>query len=79
MLKGSKPGLIKKIQPVSIHGQLSLDVYVVDPEDEDGQVSVARVGAESVPARMEAGDIVILHYALGVVTHITSGSRGQSA
>lgn len=71
MLKGSKPAVVKKIQPVSIHGQISLDVYVVDPEEPDGQVSLARIGPESVPKNLEPGDIVDLHYLLGVVTQIT--------
>ncbi len=71
MLKGSKPALVKKVQPVSIHGQISLDVYVVDPEDPDGRVSLARIGPESVPKDLEEGDAVELHYALGVVTQIT--------
>lgn len=71
MLKGTKPGVVKKIQPVSIHGQISLDVYFVDPEDLDGQVSLARVGPESVPRALEPGDAVDLHYMLGVVTQIT--------
>lgn len=71
MLKGSKRGLVKKIQPVSIHGQVSLDVYFVDPEEPDGQVSLARIGPESVPRNLEAGDVVELHYMLGVVTNIT--------
>ena len=74
MLKGSKQGLVKKIQPVSIHGQISLDVYVVDPEEPQGQVSVARIGPEAVPKGLEAGDLVELHYVLGVVTQITRGS-----
>ena len=71
MLKGSRPAIVKKIQPVSIHGQISLDVYFVDPDDPDGQVSLARIGEESVPKRLEAGDRVQLHYVLGVVTSIT--------
>jgi hypothetical protein len=71
MLKGSKPGVIRKIQPVSIHGQLSLDVYFVDPDDPDGQVSLARIGPESVPRNLEIGDTVDLHYLLGAVTQIT--------
>ena len=37
MLKGSKPAVVKKIQPVSIHGQISLDVYVYDPDDPQGR------------------------------------------
>jgi hypothetical protein len=63
--------LVKKVQPVSIHGQISLDVYFVDPEDPDGQVSVARVGPESTPSHLEAGDLVEMHYVLGAVTSVT--------
>jgi hypothetical protein len=71
MLKGTKTVQVTKIQPVSIHGQLSLDVYFIDPDDSQGQVSLARIGPESVPKAMEAGDRVTLHYMLGVVTSIT--------
>jgi len=71
MLKGTKVALVKKIQPVSIHGQVSLDVYFVDPDDPEGQVSLARIGEESVPRSLEPGDRVELHYVLGVVTQIT--------
>jgi hypothetical protein len=71
MLKGSKTAVVTKIQPVSIHGQLSLDVYYHDPDDSQAQVRLARVGQESVPRGLEAGDRVELHYVLGVVTHIT--------
>ena len=71
MLKGSKPAVVKKIQPVSIHGQISLDVYFVDPDDQDGQVSLARVGPEMVPRALEPGDPVDLHYLVGAVTKIT--------
>ena len=71
MLKGSRKVLVKKVQPVSIHGQISLDVYFVDPEEPDGQVSIARVGPEAAPRHLEAGDRVELHYVLGVVTQIT--------
>ena len=71
MLKGTKPAIVKKIQPVSIHGQISLDVYFVDAEEPEGQVSLARVGPEAVPRALEPGDAVDLHYMLGVVTQIT--------
>ena len=71
MLKGTRTVQVTKIQPVSIHGQLSLDVYFIDPDDSQGQVSLARVGGESVPKNLEAGDTVDLHYMLGVVTNIT--------
>jgi hypothetical protein len=71
MLKGSKPAVITKIQPVSIHGQVSLDIYFLEPDDPQGQPTRARVGQESVPRSLEIGDHVVLHYVLGVVTHIT--------
>lgn len=74
MLKGSKPALVTKVQPVSIHGQLSLDVYFVDPDDSQSQVSLARMGPEAVPRNLEPGDRVELHYMLGVVTSITKTS-----
>ena len=61
MVKGSKPAIVRKIQPVSIHGQVSLDVYYVDADDADGQVRIARVGKESIPRSLEAGDKVELH------------------
>jgi hypothetical protein len=71
MLKGTRTALVKKVQPVSIHGQISLDVYFVDPDEPDGQVSIARIGPESAPSRIEAGDLVVLHYLLGSVTSVT--------
>jgi hypothetical protein len=71
MLKGTRTVQVTKIQPVSIHGQLSLDVYFIDPDDSQGQVSLARVGSESVPRNLEAGDTAELHYMVGVVTSIT--------
>ena len=71
MLKGSRKALVTKVQPVSIHGQISLDLHFVDPDEPGGQVSVARVGPESTPPHMQAGDVVELHYLLGSVTSVT--------
>ena len=56
MLKGSRPGVVKRIQPVSIHGQISLDVFWIDPEDPEEEIRHARVGNESVPRNLEPGD-----------------------
>jgi hypothetical protein len=76
MLKGSRQAILKKIQPVSIHGQISLDVYFVDPDDPQGQTSVARLGSEAVPRNLEPGDRVELQYVLGVVTAISLVQTG---
>ena len=74
MLKGTKRVQVTKVQPVSIHGQISLDVYYMDPDDSPGQVRIARIGPESAPRDIEAGDEVTLHYMLGVVTSIERAS-----
>jgi hypothetical protein len=71
MLKGSRPAIIKRIQPISIHGQISLDVFWTDPDDAEGEIRHARVGDEMVPRDMAPGDRVELHYLLGAVTKIT--------
>jgi hypothetical protein len=71
MLKGTRAAIIKRIQPVSIHGQVSLDVFWVDPEDPEEELRHARVGPESSPRDMEVGDRVTMHYLMGEVTQIT--------
>ena len=71
MLKGTRQGVIKRIQPISIHGQVSLDVFWVDPDDPEEEVRHARVGNEAVPRDMEPGDKVTMYYLMGMVTQIT--------
>jgi hypothetical protein len=71
MLKGTRTGVINRVQPVSIHGQISLDVFWVDPDDPEEEIRHARVGAENAPRDLEAGDRVTLHYLMGTVTEIT--------
>ena len=71
MLKGTRQGIVNRIQPISIHGQMSFDVFWVDPEDPEGEIRHARVGAEAVPRHLEPGDRVIMHYLMGMVTEIT--------
>jgi hypothetical protein len=71
MLKGTRPAIVHRIQPISIHGQISLDVFWMDPEDPEQEIRHARVGNEAVPRGMEVGDRVTLHYLMGMVTQIT--------
>jgi len=70
MLKGTREAVLRKLQPVSIHGQLSVDVYFSDLEDPDGQMHVARLGPEAIPRDLSAGDRIRLQYLVGVVTHV---------
>lgn len=71
MLKGTRVAVVHRIQPISIHGQVSLDVFWTDPEDPEGEIRHARVGDETVPRDMSPGDSVTLHYVLGSVIKIT--------
>ena len=71
MLTGSRDGLLRKIQPLSIHGQVSWDVYYTDADDPEGQVATARVGPESMDRSLKPGDRIRLHFVLNTVTDIT--------
>jgi hypothetical protein len=70
MLKGSRAAVLKKIQPISVHGQISLDVHYIFADDESEQVRVARIGPESVTPGLDAGDRVVLEFLVGAVTSI---------
>jgi hypothetical protein len=71
MLKGSREAVLKKIQPISVHGQISLDVHYFFADDENEQTRVARIGPESVTKGLEPGDHVMLEFLLGAVTSVT--------
>jgi len=71
MLKGTRQGIVERIQPTSVHGQISLDVFWIDPDDPDQELRHARVGNESTPSDLEKGDRITLHYLMGQVTQIT--------
>jgi len=70
MLKGTRTAVIQRMQPISIHGQLSLDVFWMDPDDPEQELRHARVGNESVPHDLAVGDKVTLHYLMGAVIKI---------
>jgi hypothetical protein len=72
VLKGTRDGILKKVQPMSIHGQVSWDVHFTDVEDPDGQTHVARVGPEAVMGHnLEPGDRIQVEYLLGVAIRVT--------
>jgi len=71
MLKGTRTGLLKKLQPVSIHGQVSFDVFFTDVEDPDGQTHVARLGPEAIVGHnLEPGDKIQVEYLVGVAVRV---------
>ena len=70
MLKGSREAVVRRLQPISIHGQLSYDVVYAFADDPEAQARVARVGPEVLPPDLQAGDRVLLDFIAGVVTGI---------
>ncbi len=71
MLKGTRQAILRKIQPVSIHGQISWDVFFTDADDPDGQTHAARLGPEAVIRNLEPGDRIQVEYLVGVPVRIT--------
>ena len=73
MLKGSRDAVLHRVQPISIHGQLSYDVHYTFLDEPDGQMRVARVGPEVMPRHLQPGDRVRLDFLLGSVTAVHPG------
>jgi hypothetical protein len=71
MLKGTRDGILKRLQPVSIHGQISCDVFFTTVEDPEGQVHVARLGPEAVANNLEPGDLISVEYLVGTPVKVT--------
>jgi hypothetical protein len=71
MLKGTRDGILRRIQPVSIHGQVSWDVFFADVEDPEGQMHLARIGPEAVSGNLEPGDRIQVEYLVGQPVKIT--------
>jgi hypothetical protein len=75
MLHGSREAVLRKVQPISVHGQISLDVQYVYADDDSEQIRVARIGPEAVDKGLEAGDHVVLDFVVGVVTAVRRKPR----
>jgi hypothetical protein len=71
MLKGTREGILKRIQPVSIHGQISWDIFFADVDNPDGQVHLARLGPEAMSNNLQPGDRVEVEYLVGVPVRVT--------
>jgi hypothetical protein len=70
MLQGVRDGILKRLQPVSIHGQLSVDVVFTDPGDPDGQTHVVRLGPEAISRNLDVGDRIQVEYVVGVAVKV---------
>lgn len=66
---GQQSGTVRGVQLVDIHGTRFCDVtYELDSAP--GQLKAGRIGLESVYETPAAGDRVLLHLLLGVLTKV---------
>ena len=70
MLKGSREAVVHKLQPISIHGQLSYDLHYRFVDEPDSQLRVARIGGEAIAPGVQEGERVRLDFLVGVVTAV---------
>jgi hypothetical protein len=70
MLKETRDGILSRVQPVSIHGQISWDVFFTDVDDPNGPTHVARLGPEAVANNIEPGDRILVDYLVGVAVKV---------
>jgi hypothetical protein len=72
VLKGSRDAVLKRIQPVSIHGQVSWELVFTHEDDPGEQLNAARVGPEAIVGQsLEPGDRIRVEYLVGVVVKVT--------
>ena len=72
MLKGTREAVLQRIQPISIHGQVSWEIVFTHVDDPESQTHAARVGSEAIAGHtLEAGDRVRLEYLVGMVVKVT--------
>lgn len=64
---GEREAVIEEARPVSIHGAAFVDVTVGYP---DGTRETARLGAESAPVDLEAGEHVLVSTAVNMIVAI---------
>ena len=57
MLKGNRDAVLRRIQPISIHGQMSWEIVFVHADDPAEQLNAARVGSEAIVGQsLEPGE-----------------------
>ena len=70
MLKGSREAVLHRMQPISIHGQLSYDIHYRFVDEPDTQLRVSRIGGEAIDKGVQEGERVRLDFLVGVVTAV---------
>jgi hypothetical protein len=70
MLKGSRDAVLHRMQPISIHGQLSYNIHYRFVDEPETQLRVARIGGEAIDKGVQEGERVRLDFLVGVVTGV---------
>lgn len=70
MLTGTREGWLRRLQPVSIHGQLRCDAFFTTVDEPDGQLHLARLGPEAIEGNPEPGDRIRVDYVVGVAVRL---------
>ena len=72
MLRGSRQAILKRIQPISIHGQASWEIVFTHVDDSTEQLTAARVGNEAISEQsLEPGDRIDVEYLFNQVVKVT--------
>jgi hypothetical protein len=72
VLKGTRDATLRRIQPISIHGQMSWEIVFTHLDDPNEQLNAARVGPEAIVGQsLEPGDRITVEYLVGVVVKVT--------
>ena len=64
---GERHAVVAEVQPYDVHGSPHVQVALAF---DDGTFEQVRLGAESVPAELRAGDPVLVRLAMSVVVAI---------
>jgi hypothetical protein len=71
MLKESRNAVLKQVNEVSIHGQISCDLVFTHADDPAQELRTARIGPEAIIGAVpRPGDRVRIDYLLGVVVQV---------
>ena len=69
LLRGSCGAIIRQVVPFTVHDQPHVQVHY-SPADDENRVVQARLGNEATYEGIQAGDRVIVHSLMNVVTKI---------
>jgi hypothetical protein len=79
MLKGTRQAVVRALRPVSIHGQMSLEIVFTYEDDPGEQLNATRVGHEAIVGLpLDVGDHIDVEYLVGVVVKVTKTRSGLS-